>query len=725
MNFNLNTKTNNNFHVDRPMSIESEDRFQRYNFARQIAKAIVQKESTEGIVIGIYGTWGEGKTTVINFINSELSKNKEIVCVKFNPWRYSDESTLLLNFFDKISKSLNVKLLNRKERFGKWLNRKSDVINCDIPKLGNISKVVNTIGDWLGCVDLEELKNRLDERIIQSKKKLVIFVDDIDRLDKNEIYSVLRLVKLTADFSNTTYILPFDEKAVSKSIGERFGSANLNTGKDFLEKIIQVPLILPKAQSDALREYCFEMINNILRINEFDLPSEEGRRFGLLFTTHLLSKFDTPRSIVRYANSLSFSIPLLTGEVNVVDLMLIEAIKITYPNLYNYIKENPEYFIRDYRDILGGSDEDKKNTIKTEINELCKNFKGKEKSSVIELLCEVFPQLKCIYQNMASYTEREIVSLYKNKRIASQDYFNRYFSYTVIKGEISDVSFNEFIHSLPMAKEVDVINNIQKLIKDSSASNFIYKLRSLETDFNWEISQKIVYSLIAIVELFPNNIQDYFLASQTSRGQLAIFIYQLIRKHTDSREQLDFSKKIIEKATPLEFAFEILRWLNLNNERNDSIFTREQIKEVWDVLLTRILTEADGSDIFEKFPEEIYLIFKFWGEFAKDELAQYISVVLNRNPQKSILLLRSYLPRIRQGGDNKWYEKDFDENAYKYFTTFFDKKYIAETLFRIYPETELKKQKVRWSARDEKELSDFDMVRQYYHWYSRDLVGNE
>ena len=44
-----------------------------------------------------------------------------------------------------------------------------------------------------------------------------------------------------------------------------------------------------------------------------------------------------------------------------------------------------------------------------------------------------------------------------------------------------------------MAKEVDVINNIQKLIKDSSASNFIYKLRSLETDFNWEISQKIVY----------------------------------------------------------------------------------------------------------------------------------------------------------------------------------------------------------------------------------------
>lgn len=712
---------NNDFHTDCPVSIESEDRFQRYNFARQIAKTIVQKESKKGIVIGIYGTWGEGKTTVINFIDSELSKNKEIVCIKFNPWRYSDENTLLLNFFDKISRSLEVKLLNKKERAGKWLSQKSGFISCNIPKIGDISKVVNTIGNWLGCVDLEALKNRLDEIIIRSKKKLVIFIDDLDRLDKNEIYSVLRLVKLTADFTNTTYVLSFDETAVSKSIEEKFGSTNLNAGRNFLEKIIQVPLALPKAQPDALRDYCFEMINNMLIINNLNLPDEEEKRFALLFTSHLLNKFDTPRSIVRYANSLSFSIPLLAGEANIVDVMLIEAIKITSPNLYSYIKENPEYFIGDYKNILGKPDEDKKNTIKTKINELCKNFNEKEKGSIITLLCEIFPQLKCIYQNMASYPEWRIKKLYKNKRIASQNYFNRYFSYCVIKGEISDISFNQFIDSLPMATEADVINNIKKLIEDSSVSNFIYKLRNWETDFNWEASQKIVSSLITIVELFPNNIQDYLLDSQTSRGQLAIFIYQLIKNHTNSKEQLDFSKKIVDKTTPLEFAFEILRWLNLNDERNDSIFTQEQIKEVWDVLLKRVLTKANKDDIFEEFPEETYLICKFWEKFAKDEFTQYISGVLAKNPQKAILLLRSYLPRIRVMGDNKWREKDFDEKAYKYFITIFDKRYIAETLFRIYPETELKKQKVKWMTRDEAEVSDFDMVIQYYHWYSHDL----
>jgi predicted KAP-like P-loop ATPase len=712
---------NNDFHADKPVSIESEDRFQRYNFACRIAKTIVQKKSTEGIIIGIYGAWGEGKTTVINFIDSELSKNEEVVCIKFNPWRYSDENTLLLNFFDKISKSLNVKLLNQKERTGRWLSKKSDFISCDIPKIGDISKVVNTIGNWLGSVDLEELKNRLDKIIIESQKKLVIFIDDIDRLDKNEIYSVLRLVKLTADFTNTTYILSFDEIAVSKSIGEKFGSGDLDSGRNFLEKIIQVPLVLPKAQPDALRDYCFEIINGIFKINNLDLPDGEGRRFALLFTTHLLNKFDTPRLIVRYTNSLSFSIPLLAGEANLVDLMIIEAIKITYPNFYSCIKENAEYFIGSHKDILGKSDEDKKNTVKTEIDRLCSGLKEKEKSSIIKLLQEIFPQLECVYKNMASYPEWKIEGWYKNKRIASQKYFNRYFSYSVIKGEISDVSFNQFINSLPIASEVDVIDNIERLIENSSADNFIYKLRRSEVDFNWEVSKKIASLLVIITELFPDNPQNYFLPSQTSRGQMAIFIFQLIKKHNNSKEQLYFSKEIIDKAVPLEFAFDILRWLNPNDEKSENIFTKEQIKEVWDVLLKRVLTEVGENDIFEKFPEEAYFICKFWEGLAKDEFNQYVHKILDKNPQKSISLLRTYLPRFRAMGDDKYRDGDFDEKTYKYFITILDKKYIAETIFKIYPETELRKQEVKWRTRDEVGLSDFEMVRQYYHWYSHDL----
>ena len=88
---------------DKPIASKAEDKFQRYNFSQRIAKTIVDRESEDCIVIGIYGAWGEGKTSVINFIETELTGNDQIIIIKFNPWRYSDENALLLQFFQKLA----------------------------------------------------------------------------------------------------------------------------------------------------------------------------------------------------------------------------------------------------------------------------------------------------------------------------------------------------------------------------------------------------------------------------------------------------------------------------------------------------------------------------------------------------------------------------------------------------------------------------------------------
>src|SRR5690606_33695923 len=113
---------------------------------------------------------------------------------------------------------------------------------------------VEGAGDILGDVDIETLKERIGAILKENKSKVVIFIDDIDRLDKVEIHSIFRLVKLTADFLNTTYILSFDEEMVSAAIGERFGAGNQKSGQNFLEKIIQVPLKIPVAQPEALKQ---------------------------------------------------------------------------------------------------------------------------------------------------------------------------------------------------------------------------------------------------------------------------------------------------------------------------------------------------------------------------------------------------------------------------------------------------------------------------------------
>lgn len=101
-----------NYSADKPVLVQENDKFQRYEFSKRIAKTIIDRKEEDCIVIGVYGAWGEGKTSVINFIEQELKTNEKIVPIKFNPWRYGDEESLLKQFFQQFAAALDANLVN-------------------------------------------------------------------------------------------------------------------------------------------------------------------------------------------------------------------------------------------------------------------------------------------------------------------------------------------------------------------------------------------------------------------------------------------------------------------------------------------------------------------------------------------------------------------------------------------------------------------------------------
>jgi predicted KAP-like P-loop ATPase len=128
----------------------------------------------------------------------------------------------------------------------------------------DVGRTIEGWGEKLSEVTLDERKENLEKFLEDKKKKIIIMIDDIDRLDKNEIQTVLKLVKLLANFKHTTYILAFDAEMVSAAIGSNYGG-DKDSGKDFLEKIIQVPILLPKISRDALESFCFREIQQELK----------------------------------------------------------------------------------------------------------------------------------------------------------------------------------------------------------------------------------------------------------------------------------------------------------------------------------------------------------------------------------------------------------------------------------------------------------------------------
>jgi predicted KAP-like P-loop ATPase len=128
----MENKEPEHYTSDRPIFSEKEDAFQRYPFSKRIADTITNRKSKDSIVFGLFGAWGEGKTSVINFIKKEISSaGDEYIQITFNPWRFTDEAALLTSFFNtlatEIKKAVPIETEEKVDSPSKkkgWLKRK-------------------------------------------------------------------------------------------------------------------------------------------------------------------------------------------------------------------------------------------------------------------------------------------------------------------------------------------------------------------------------------------------------------------------------------------------------------------------------------------------------------------------------------------------------------------------------------------------------------------------
>lgn len=119
----------NLFISDKPVFAAVDDKFKRWPFAKRISQIIMRRTNRDSLVIGIYGPWGDGKTSVLNFIESELLSQDDIIVVRFNPWLFHDETTLLKSFFETLAETLGRKLPTKKQEVGEKLRKYGSIVS--------------------------------------------------------------------------------------------------------------------------------------------------------------------------------------------------------------------------------------------------------------------------------------------------------------------------------------------------------------------------------------------------------------------------------------------------------------------------------------------------------------------------------------------------------------------------------------------------------------------
>lgn len=233
-----------------------------------------------------------------------------------------------------------------KDSFALLLQRLSEFApvagaGLDLATGGSIGKLLTSSASLSGKVaarltsgpTLDELREKLRRSLKKlPERRILVIIDDLDRLTPAEAVEMISLVKSLGDLPNLIYLLSFDRTNLERLLSE---GTKLN-GADFLGKIVQYPVDLPPILGNGLAKLLNADLNEILGT----LSPSETRRLGHTWHFAFRHYLRTPRDVRLYGNSIAVSMASQRDFVDPIDLLLVELLRLHEPALYKWIREN-------------------------------------------------------------------------------------------------------------------------------------------------------------------------------------------------------------------------------------------------------------------------------------------------------------------------------------------------------------------------------------------------
>ena len=604
------------FYSEKPIILGKEDLLGRAKVANELSREIKFYKNEDSLAIGIVGKWGSGKTSFINMVLENFKGNDNYIVIKFNPWNISSRKQLISDFFLQLSNSIEKKSKTNKivKTIKKSLNKLSKIFKTleSIQVFSILGIIINFIKECIKTEDedLETIKRKIDTELEKLAKKLIIVIDDIDRLCDEEIREIFQLVKSIANFKNTIYILSYDREIVTKALDK----TQQEKGEEYLEKIVQVPLVLPYISKNDLDKIFIDRLNTSINIPDKEYDNEY---FSELYYNGLAESFENLRDIERYMNVFNFGINLAREELNINDYIAITLIKVFEPNLYEHIKNNKEYFSGTKFDEYSNKN---KKEILDELEEIYKKLKKLEKRKIEKLMKVIFPKLEEM-----NYAEGFINIWGKARRIATPAYFESYFRLDFPENEIKKSEIKKF-------REFSTEEDLIKIFNINNKKRI--RLLELLIEEIEEISDKKAIILLKFIfsiadELKYEGSKGIFAFMENPQYKIIRIFYKIL--NNSNRNQYKIMEELFKyDKSSLQLLFSVLEMLNdsflKKNLESEYGIEENQLIILRDIAVTKILKESEKSEKIESGLLNILYAMKRLGskEEAKKVFKNYL-----------------------------------------------------------------------------------------------------
>jgi hypothetical protein len=552
--------------VDRPITSSEEDVLERSKPAVLFAQQVLALDYKGGLVVGVLGPWGSGKTSYINLARVEFSRAGAHI-LDFNPWMFSGIDRLADAFFAEVSSEL--KLLPQVGEAGKAFEEYGELLSGLgwVPFVGPFAErarlAMRLIGGGLkGFKRLQGGANELRTRVARALEKLaqpvVVVLDDIDRLTTPEIRQVFQLVRLIASFPNIVYVLAFDRLRVEQALSE-----DGVPGRAYLEKILQLGIDLPELPPEVLTRQIAEALDAALSgIENIDGP--DANVWPNIFFEVVHPLIGSLRDVNRYALAIRGTVTALGGQVALADVLGMEAIRIFLPDVFARIPVSVEA-LTNVGTVVGQVEQGR---FKLAVDEVI-SAAGRRASVATNAIKLLFPAARKFIDNY-HFTSDARQGWLRGKRVAHPDILRLYLERVPNAGLKTHYAAEK---AFSLLGDEDALTEYLRSLEPSQIENVINGLEVFEGEFRPE---QVVPGVVALLNLLPDvpdrirGLLDFPAALKVTR-----VTYRLLRSLGSPQAIEEAVRHVLPKLTHLSARWDVISEVGPRESTGDRMISEE------------------------------------------------------------------------------------------------------------------------------------------------------
>jgi hypothetical protein len=564
-----------------PIESIDDDKLGRSAFVEMLATRVLVSKAP---VLALRGNFGDGKSSTLRILRQQIAK--KAIVVSFSTWLPDSQKTLVGDLLGDIATEISSQyfvpaLRRRLEKF-------ATLLSGNVASLKFLSGVISPYTQRAQIADLEELLSRIPRRV-------VVLLDEIDRMQKDELLTLLKVLRGSSSLPNITFVCAFHQEQIEKILGE---------SSDYLDKFFPTSVDLPKPDPNILlRMLKAETIDRLTEVGwlvDASTTSRVKEEQEKLWSSGLSQTCTNIRRVELLANDVLAVASLVRDEVDPVDLCAIEAIRRFYPTVYEIIWKNSEFFSSSaaWWKSMKYKPKPEQEAQQQRIRTALENTMDSE--IVKMLLGFMFPERMTVLggakprQSDQAFEESE-----KRKGISHPDYFPIYFSHSV-----PDVIFSSREMTQIMAALRKASGDAERKLIVSAAFDSLEPGSVREFDFLAKLAREVekeglpveVARSVAVgVAEHADKLSDDFIVSEVRRGLSVVFAVAQRLSETDAINM--FLSECLAQASTDSFAARLYIYVTDRRGSNNVLknFEKLDIKKLQKAFIER-MTRRYGPD---------------------------------------------------------------------------------------------------------------------------------